>query len=906
MATTSTLLHQFEHGQIEQQMPNAPLCIPTVAKLQYLLQSLEGEARKPFESVDVEADNYGTTWDALLKRYDNKRFLKRQLFRALYDLPVLKRESPQELHNLVDDYQRHVKALGKLNEPIQYWDTPLINLLSYKLDPTTLRAWEESTSSEDNVSYERMVDFLYQRARMLKSVVTDLQQRSQQPISAKVAGSIPFPKKPFKMAANTVVSKPYSSGPQCIACSEKHFLFLCPVFAKMSVAQRRELVSQKHLCWNCFKSGHIARSCTSKFTCRTCHDKHHSLLHQEALLKISSTPAITPQQPIQQPSTSTAVEPARHPNQNPQVSLSVQSSRSTVLLETVDLLVLDQNGKKHSARALLDSASMCNFMTKKLANSLNLRRKTVDIAVTGIGESTKQIKFKLTATIQSKFTPFSTALEFLTLKKPTINLPTIPVDISQWKLPEVSLADPKFHIPAGIDMIVGGEAYHELHTGGKVPLGEGLPTLIETVFGWTVSGKVSIKSANVPHVCHLTTVDRNLEQALQRFWELEAIDSNPVLSTEETYCEEFYSATTTRDSSGRYLVHLPLTRDPLVTLGTSRLIAERRFLNLEKGLERDPPTKDAYCSFMDEYERLAHMRRIDDPADTIPHCYLPHYPVFKASSTSTKIRVVFDASCKTTSGFSVNDMQLVGPVAQKDLLSIVMRFRTHQIAIVADCEKMYRQVLLHQEDRPFQRILWRTSPDQPLATYELQTVTYGFASAPFLATRTLHEVAKDEKEKYPAAVQAVKQDFYVDDFLSGADDLPSAIRLRKQVSAMLSAAGFPLKKLASNAQWSQIWEPESDMLRFKVQLQLPAAVLTKRKIMSYIAVIFDPAGFSGPVIVVSKLFMQRLWALHTDEGHSYEWDRPLPPHLQAEWKSYHRSLEVLSNIRLEGPNDGAF
>ncbi|XP_062541861.1 uncharacterized protein LOC134209855 [Armigeres subalbatus] len=741
---------------------------------------------------------------------------------------------PTELHNLVDDYQRHVKALGKLNEPIQYWDTPLINLLSYKLDPTTLRAWEESTSSEDNVSYERMVDFLYQRARMLKSVVTDLQQRSQQPISAKVAGSIPFPKKPFKMAANTVVSKPYSSGPQCIACSEKHFLFLCPVFAKMSVAQRRELVSQKHLCWNCFKSGHLARSCTSKFTCRTCHDKHHSLLHQEALLKISSTPAISPQQPIQQPSTSTAVEPARHPNQNPQVSLSVQSSRSTVLLETVDLLVLDQNGKKHSARALLDSASMCNFMTKKLVNFLNIRRKTVNIAVTGavIGESKKQIKFKLTATIQSKFAPFSTALEFLTLKKPTINLPTIPVDISQWKLPEVSLADPKFHIPAGIDMIVGGEAYHELHTGGKVPLGEGLPTLIETVFGWTVSGKVSIKSANVPHVCHLTTVDRNLEQALQRFWELEAIDSNPVLSTEETYCEEFYSATTTRDSSGRYLVRLPLTRDPLVTLGTSRLIAERRFLNLEKRLERDPPTKDAYCSFMDEYERLAHMRRFDDPADTIPHCYLPHHPVFKASSTSTKVRVVFDASCKTTSGFSVNDMQLVGPVVQEDLLSIVMRFRTHQIAIVADCEKMYRQVLLHQEDRPFQRILWRSSPYQPLATYELQTVTY---------------------EKV-LAVEAVKQDFYVDDFLSGADDLPSAIRLRKQVYAMLSVAGFPLKKWASNvpealADVSEedhaielfhdlqneqsvsvlglVWELESDFPRFKVQLPLPVAVLTK-------------------------------------------------------------------------------
>ncbi|XP_055615337.1 uncharacterized protein LOC129761626 [Toxorhynchites rutilus septentrionalis] len=155
--------------------------IPTVAKLQYLLQSLEEEAHKPFESTDISADNYSLTWDALLKRYDNKRYLKRQLFRALYDLPSLKRESPQDLHNLVDDYQRHVKALAKLNEPVIHWDTPLINLLSYKLDSTTLRSWEEKTSSADNVTYEELIDFLYQRVRMLNSVVSDLQHRSTQP-----------------------------------------------------------------------------------------------------------------------------------------------------------------------------------------------------------------------------------------------------------------------------------------------------------------------------------------------------------------------------------------------------------------------------------------------------------------------------------------------------------------------------------------------------------------------------------------------------------------------------------------------------------------------------------------------------------------------------------------------------
>ncbi|XP_058448881.1 uncharacterized protein LOC131428841 [Malaya genurostris] len=254
-----------------------------------------------------------------------------------------------------------------------------------------------------------------------------------------------------------------------------------------------------------------------------------------------------------------------------------------------------------------------------------------------------------------------------------------------------------------------------------------------------------------------------------------------------------------------------------------------------------------------------------------------------------------------------------------------MRFRTHPIAIVADIEKMYRQIQLHPEDRPLQRILWRSKRDEPLSTFELQTVTYGFASAPFLATRTLQQVVQDEGSHYPAAVDVVKHDFYVDDLLSGASDVQSAIRRCKEVSAMLASAGFPLKKWASNSvevlaeipeedlalsplhdlQDEQsvctlglVRQPKSDMMRFKVQLLVPESVLTKRKVMSYIAQIFDPLGLVGPIITVAKLFMQRLWALKTDVGHSYEWHRPLPPHLQSEWKLFHGTLNAISVIRI--------
>ncbi|XP_055622494.1 uncharacterized protein LOC129766065 [Toxorhynchites rutilus septentrionalis] len=263
-------------------MVHANADIPTVAKLHYLIQSLEGDAKKPFESVDIEADNYAVTWDALLKRYENSRFLKKQLFRALYDLPAVKPGCAKRIHTLVDDYQRHVRALSKLGEPVNHWDTPLINLLSYKLDQATLRSWEEKTSLKENVRYDELIEFIYQRVLVINSVGSD----SHHSASLKVAGN---QQKYFKqkVSANTAsTSTPSYSCP--LSCSDNHSLRSFPIFLGKNINQRRELVSLNRLCWNCFSLGHQSKKCNSKFTCRTCHEKHHSLLHDPTPLRVSS------------------------------------------------------------------------------------------------------------------------------------------------------------------------------------------------------------------------------------------------------------------------------------------------------------------------------------------------------------------------------------------------------------------------------------------------------------------------------------------------------------------------------------------------------------------------------------------------------------------------------------------
>lgn len=122
-----------------------------------------------------------------------------------------------------------------------------------------------------------------------------------------------------------------------------------------------------------------------------------------------------------------------------------------------------------------------------------------------------------------------------------------------------------------------------------------------------------------------------------------------------------------------------------------------------------------------------------------PHpYYLPHHGVVKGKGTSTKIRVVFNASSKCPSQLSLNDHLLTGQKLQRDILSILLRFRVHEYVITADIKQMYR-IWVSPEHQDYQRIVWRFSPAENIQDFGLRTLTYGISSAPFLALRTLKQ-----------------------------------------------------------------------------------------------------------------------------------------------------------------------
>lgn len=128
------------------------------------------------------------------------------------------------------------------------------------------------------------------------------------------------------------------------------------------------------------------------------------------------------------------------------------------------------------------------------------------------------------------------------------------------------------------------------------------------------------------------------------------------------------------------------------------LKAFRRLCSMEKRLNKFPERREQYVEFMKEYESLNHMSLVMDPEQYVVKNYLPHHAIIKNSSKTTKLRVVFDASCKTSSGKSLNDIMMVGPTIQSELLDIIIRFRQHRFVLTGDINKMYRQIQVTPEN----------------------------------------------------------------------------------------------------------------------------------------------------------------------------------------------------------------
>ncbi|XP_066583786.1 uncharacterized protein [Prorops nasuta] len=271
---------------------------------------------------------------------------------------------------------------------------------------------------------------------------------------------------------------------------------------------------------------------------------------------------------------------------------------------------------------------------------------------------------------------------------------------------------------------------------------------------------------------------------------------------------------------------------------------------------------------------------------------------------------------KSLESLNVNiesEIRKVGPTIQPKLFEQLIKARCHKILITADIEKMYRQIWIHESDRKYQRIFWRINNE--IQTYQLNTVTFGVASSPFLAIRVLKQLADDDGYKFPLAANILRSDFYVDDLITGANNLSVAIQIQQELSQLLKNGGFKIRQWASNDPRVLVhcesdsinsnllfdrdnilktlgiyWNATSDSISYTVKPIAHTERITKRFILSEIAKIFDPLGLLGPVILFAKIIMQQCWKCKVS------WDETVPTNLHTTWSHFANQLNSLNNI----------
>jgi len=380
---------------------------------------------------------------------------------------------------------------------------------------------------------------------------------------------------------------------------------------------------------------------------------------------------------------------------------------------------------------------------------------------------------------------------------------------------------------------------------------------------------------------------------------------------------EHFQSTHVLLPSGHFEVRLP-RKESINQLGESREQAVRRFLFIEKSLLKKGAW-ESFVSAVQEYFELSHAEELP-PEDlnkpTSQVFYLLMHGVVKPESTTTKLRIVLDASAKSQGGSSLNDTIMVGPTIYPHITDILLKFRSNPVAVTADTSKMFCQVHLHNEDIDFHQFVFRASPGGKLKEFHMTRLTFGVSASPYIATQCLRQLAEIYHSSHQLASQIVKESFYVDDVLTGAESTDQAIVIQQQLNSLLSKGGFLVRKWRSNspAVISAIpedlreveaiqelpipaechktlgihWNSVEDCLHISTAKFNATEHLTKRQLTSYIAKTFDILGWFTPATILMKILLQDVLEL------KIEWDELVPTNILDVWIPWCQQLHQLT------------
>ena len=493
--------------------------------------------------------------------------------------------------------------------------------------------------------------------------------------------------------------------------------------------------------------------------------------------------------------------------------------------------------------------------------------------------------------------------------------------------------------PQEVSILIGIDFYYDIIIGEPIKC-KGAPTIVNSIFGFVVSGDVGGSldedSSMVLLTDHVSNED--LMTSVKDFFEIESagVEEDDLEETEEFKLN-------IEKRSDRYYVNYP-RKSYHPPLGDNYNVAQKRLRSGVKRMIQDDELRKDYCDIMQQQEddmiiEEVPLNDFGQPGNTYD---MPHHAVVRRDKLTSKTRIVYDCSSKESASpeaiAALNECLVTGTCAFTDLLSVLIRFRIYKIGLSSDIEKAFLQVGVKEEDRDLTRFQWVQDPRSMTMDFKLRRmrfcrVTFGIVSSMAILDHVNQHHLKVCEERYPDTVKMITNSLYIDDCNGGAETVSDGLKAYEETKTIYNEAGMNMRKWVTNDPELQEmidvrenaskgdsidgeisyasstlnpqesaptkilgtpWDIVTDELIFSLKAlnDFPAGRITKRMLLSATMRPFDPMGILTVIIVSLKILFQQVCK---DGG---DWNDYLEPKHQAVWDKFLLEAKEFPGIRL--------